>query len=412
MSQVVFNVGRNKRKNHLFVEDKSVSNNHAQVVIKDGIVSIVDLDSSNGTYVNYKRTIGEVIVGDNDVITFGKYKCTKKDLVNAAQKFEYKNHVITNNIELLSSIPSNEKYLNQSKHKLIPKIVVTILLLVSFLVLNHLFGVDEIIKSKLNYDSFFDFKSKQKKDVTYDFSCLSNPNDDSGTTSLLNVFGDLTKEVQSVLLEKTDIPLSEEIDYGNELLEEFNSENLIVSKGGDYEKLNAILDDIESRLLNPRGFEYEIYIVEDSVINVFTSGGKIFFFRGMLDFAINDSELAVLISHEVSHNELGHITFQLKKIKESENWGLFGKVFLAVNDMITVSFNQKQEAEADLFGVDLVYPTRYASCSGIKLFNRLSEKESDFNLADNLFRSHPYSSSRSNCIENHLSTNYDMNCDE
>ena len=206
MSQVVFNVGRNKRKNHLFVEDKSVSNNHAQVVIKDGIVSIVDLDSSNGTYVNYKRTIGEVIVGDNDVITFGKYKCTKKDLVNAAQKFEYKNHVITNNIELLSSIPSNEKYLNQSKHKLIPKIVVTILLLVSFLVLNHLFGVDEIIKSKLNYDSFFDFKSKQKKDVTYDFSCLSNPNDDSGTTSLLNVFGDLTKEVQSVLLEKTDIP--------------------------------------------------------------------------------------------------------------------------------------------------------------------------------------------------------------
>ena len=412
MSQVVFNVGRNRRKNHLFVEDKSVSNNHAQVVIKDGIVSIVDLGSSNGTFVNYKRINGEVTVGDNDIITFGTYKCTRRDLVNAAQKFEYKNHVITNNIKLLSSLPSNEKPLNQNKRKLIPKIVIAILVLASFLVLNHLFGIDEIIKSKLKSTSFLDFKSKQKKDVTYDFSCLSNSNDDSGTTSLLNVFGDLTKEVQSVLLEKVDIPLSEEVEYGNDLLEEFNSENLIVSTGDDYEKLNDILDDIESRLLNPRGFDYEVYIVEDSIINVYTSGGKIFFYRGMLDFAINDSELAVLISHEVSHNELGHITFQLKKIKESENWGLFGQVFLAVNDMITVSFNQKQEAEADLFGVDLVYPTRYSSCSGIDLFNRLSEKESDFNLADNLFRSHPYSSSRSNCIVNHLSTNYDMNCDE
>ena len=70
MSQVVFNVGRNRRKNHLFVEDKSVSNHHAQVVIKDGIVSIVDLGSSNGTFVNYKRINGEVTVGDNDVITF------------------------------------------------------------------------------------------------------------------------------------------------------------------------------------------------------------------------------------------------------------------------------------------------------------------------------------------------------
>ena len=106
------------------------------------------------------------------------------------------------------------------------------------------------------------------------------------------------------------------------------------------------------------------------------------------------------------------MSFQLKKIKESENWGLFGQVLLAVNDMITVSFNQKQEAEADLFGVDLVFPTRYSTCSGIDLFDRLSEKESEFNLADNLFRSHPYSSSRSNCIVNHLETNYNMNCDE
>ena len=412
MSQVVFNVGRNRRKNHLFVEDKSVSNNHAQVVITDGVVSIVDLGSSNGTFVNYKRISGEVIVTSDDVITFGTYKCTKRDLINAAQKFEYKNHVITNNIKLLSSLPSNEKQLNNNSNKIVAKLALAILVLASLVALNYLFGLDAIIKSKINSTTFLQFKNKQKENVSYDFSCLSNFHDDSESTALLNVFGDLTKEVQSVFLEKVNIPLSEEVEYGAKLLETFKSENLIVSTGKEYDKLNNILVDISSRVINPRGFDYEIFLVEDSLINVFTSGGKIFFFRGMLDFTTNDSELAVLISHEVSHNELGHITFQLKKLKESENWGIFGQVLLAVNDMITVSFNQKQEAEADLFGVDLVFPTRYSPCSGIDLFDRLSEKESEFNLADNLFRSHPYSSSRSNCIVNHLQTNYNMNCDE
>lgn len=412
MSQVVFNVGRNRRKNHLFVEDKSVSNNHAQVVITDGVVSIVDLGSSNGTFVNYKKIIGEVIITHVDVITFGSYKCTKKDLINAAQKFEYKNHVITNNIKLLSSLPSNDKQNNHNKNKVVTIIVVTILVLTSLVAINYLFGIDSIIKTKLDSTSFFQFKNKQKENVSYDFSCLSNFHEDAESTSLINVFGDLTKEVQSVYLEKVNIPLSEEVKYGDELLETFKSEDLIVISGHDYEKLNKILIDISSRVLNPRGFNYEIFIVEDSLINVFTSGGKVFFFRGMLDFINNDSELAMLISHEVAHNELGHLNFQLKKLKESENWGLLGQVLLAVNNMVTVSFNQKQEAEADLFGVDLVFPTRYSPCSGIDLFNRLSEKESEFNLADNLFRSHPYSSSRSNCIVNHLDTNYNKNCDE
>ena len=126
MSQVVFNVGRNRRKNHLFVEDKSVSNNHAQVVITDGVVSIVDLGSSNGTFVNYKRISGEVIITSDDVITFGTYKCTKRDLINAAQKFEYKNHVITNNIKLLSSLSTSPKRSSVFNGNLVTKIVVAI----------------------------------------------------------------------------------------------------------------------------------------------------------------------------------------------------------------------------------------------------------------------------------------------
>jgi len=40
----------------------------------------------------------------------------------------------------------------------------------------------------------------------------------------------------------------------------------------------------------------------------------------------------------------------------------------------------------------------------------MSENESDFNLAENFFRSHPYSQNRANCVENHLNANYNKNC--
>ena len=32
---------------------------------------------------------------------------------------------------------------------------------------------------------------------------------------------------------------------------------------------------------------------------------------------------------------------------------------------LLVSFNQKQEAEADLFGIDILFPTGYSKCASI-----------------------------------------------
>ena len=68
----------------------------------------------------------------------------------------------------------------------------------------------------------------------------------------------------------------------------------------------------------------------------------------MYDFVKNDSELAVLLSHEIAHNELGHMTLNIKKLKESKKWGGLGQIVLGMERFFTTSFNQKQEAEADL----------------------------------------------------------------
>ena len=131
----------------------------------------------------------------------------------------------------------------------------------------------------------------------------------------------------------------------------------------------------------------------------------------MYDFCENNSEIAAIIGHEIGHNEIGHITANLKKMIAASQFGTLGELALTFDHFATTSFNQKQEVEADFFGMDLVYPTTYTNCSSVLLWNRMAELEEDYHPIRNLFRSHPYSESRSDCLINHMSTNYSMNCE-
>ena len=42
--------------NNIFVRDKNVSRVHCQIVVTDGVVTLTDLQSTNGTFVNNERT--------------------------------------------------------------------------------------------------------------------------------------------------------------------------------------------------------------------------------------------------------------------------------------------------------------------------------------------------------------------
>ena len=64
--------------------DEHISQKHAAITVKRqtdtaGAYSVVDLDSTNGTFLNEnsERVVKEELV-DNDTITFGKTKCKFK----------------------------------------------------------------------------------------------------------------------------------------------------------------------------------------------------------------------------------------------------------------------------------------------------------------------------------------------
>lgn len=68
----IITIGRSTGFNDVVVNDAKVSRNHMQLVQDDnGSVRVVDLDSSNGVYVNGRRIVGEYMLCANDEIRIG-----------------------------------------------------------------------------------------------------------------------------------------------------------------------------------------------------------------------------------------------------------------------------------------------------------------------------------------------------
>ncbi len=66
-------IGRNPGHNDLVLGSPSVSSRHCQVVVDDDECSLVDLGSSNGTFVNGERIAAPRILRQGDLVTIGRY---------------------------------------------------------------------------------------------------------------------------------------------------------------------------------------------------------------------------------------------------------------------------------------------------------------------------------------------------
>ena len=68
----VLTIGRSKENNDIVVNDKKVSRNHLQLILGDnGNYLVVDLNSTNGTFVNGNRIIGQASLQSTDELRIG-----------------------------------------------------------------------------------------------------------------------------------------------------------------------------------------------------------------------------------------------------------------------------------------------------------------------------------------------------
>ncbi len=250
--------------------------------------------------------------------------------------------------------------------------------------------------------------AQTKTESKYDFSCL----DSDGSSIVTNVFGDLEKDMLNNY--GLAVSIEEEEKIGEIVFKECEKEFKFFKLGKEIENLKSILKKLAKNIDKPKGFKYEIFLLDTTMLNAFTAGGKIFFTTEMYRFCKSNDEIAAIIGHEIYHNELGHISDQIKREKTANSFfgEQIGSISSFLGKILTTPFNQKNEAHCDLTGTDLINKAGFKPCSTVILWNRMKENEGQYNEIEFIFNSHPYSGKRAVCTSEHLKINYSIICEE
>lgn len=178
-------------------------------------------------------------------------------------------------------------------------------------------------------------------------------------------------------------------------------------------KLQTVMDQLLPMREQPSKIRYSIYLLNDDEVNAFTFGGHIYVTKGMYNKCKSNTALLYsIIGHEIGHSEKGHIKKTIQQMMLSEK--LFGEengmTLFQLQKLITASFNQHNELEADYYGTDLTYRLNQDVCSAVTFWNEMAKTENQYTKVEDFFRTHPFSSLRAQCLKDHIRNNFQREC--
>lgn len=245
-------------------------------------------------------------------------------------------------------------------------------------------------------------------DMTYSYECLKTKSGKVG--DFFEKADDLLNDAVTTNITVTDEEVSA---FGGTFYAELKKDSSIRldEKNPINAKLKTILADLLKARIQPSGIKYDIFLIDDDeTLNAYTAGGKIFVTTAMLKACKTDDQLYSIIGHEIGHNEKGHIRLYIQQQKAAEKYlGEYGETVLTIKKLLTMSFNQKKELEADYYGLDLAWRLGYNICATKTFWDSLSVTE-EHNMLEDMFRTHPYSDLRSKCLKQHIEKNFHQTC--
>ena len=252
------------------------------------------------------------------------------------------------------------------------------------------------------------------KNMDYSYSCLDSAVGGSETSKAIS---NATNIIRNLAIKQRDITDSVQNAWGNAFHEDAIETKtfVLINNAAISAQLNKVMNDLLAVRDNPSKIKYSIYLLNDSAINAFTFGGHIYLTKAMYDKCKDNTDLLYsIIGHEIGHSERGHIKKTIQEMMITDN--IFGEDKGAsayqILKTLTGSFNQKNELEADYYGIDLAYKLDKNICATVQFWNEMSKTEDSYNKLEDLFRTHPFSKLRAKCLENHIETNFHKNCNE
>lgn len=175
------------------------------------------------------------------------------------------------------------------------------------------------------------------------------------------------------------------------------------------EELNAYLSKIGARLAKSKHagtFPFSFAVINDKSINAFAlPGGPVFVHTGLIAALDNESQLAGVLAHEMSHVALRHGTNQASKanllqlgaalassgLGEESMWSKLGQLGIGLGaQSVLLKYSRNAERDADLNGARIMNEVGYDPVQMAQFFQKLeAQGQKDNSMLANFLSNHP-----------------------
>ncbi len=138
-----------------------------------------------------------------------------------------------------------------------------------------------------------------------------------------------------------------------------------------------------------KGYQWEFNLVENKEVNAWCMpGGKVVCYTGLLPITLNETALAIVLGHEITHAVAGHGRERMSEQILAQGIGIVGDIALGSNPETVNIFNQvympsaqvgvllpnsrKQENEADHYGLIFAAMAGYNPEDAIPFWKRMA----------------------------------------
>ena len=163
-------------------------------------------------------------------------------------------------------------------------------------------------------------------------------------------------------------------------------------------------------------YQWEFNLIDDKQVNAWCMpGGKVAVYSGILPITKNDTGLAVVMGHEVSHALAGHGNERISQsmmaqyggqilggaISNGQMAGIFQQVYPIGAQVALLKYGRNQELEADEMGLHLMAMAGYDPREAQPFWQRM-EASSTGSKQPEFLATHPSPENRRADIEKHL----------
>lgn len=165
------------------------------------------------------------------------------------------------------------------------------------------------------------------------------------------------------------------------------------------------------------GWKWEVNVISSNELNAFCMpGGKIMVYSGLINqLRLTDSEIAVVLGHEIAHALREHSREQVSQAMAAQTAIGLGAALLGLGEgsaglanagyeaLIASRFSRNDETEADRIGLELTARAGYDPRAGVTLWQKMINA-SQGGRPPEFLSSHPAESSRVQQIQSLLPT--------